>query len=136
MSKNSTANHSTAIELGFEDEFLDHYTMMVESMEVMIEDLSKQTMQKRCVEELCRVFHTIVSVSTFLKIEPMIRLATLVENELKQLKDKNTPVNNETINWLFKISKMFAKWQTNMKTGEELAKVEYSLLKRPDLEKI
>ena len=39
------------------DEFLDHYSMMVDSMEVMIIDLSKPNMYKRSTDELFRVFH-------------------------------------------------------------------------------
>ena len=41
------------------DEFLDHYSMMVESMEIMIIDLSKPSIYKRSVDELFRVFHTL-----------------------------------------------------------------------------
>ena len=33
------------------DEFLDHYAMMVESMEVMILDLSKPNMYKRSIND-------------------------------------------------------------------------------------
>ena len=39
------------------DEFLDHYSMMVESMEIMILDLSNEEMYRRSVDELFRVFH-------------------------------------------------------------------------------
>ena len=66
------------------DEFLDHYSMMVDSMEVMIIDLSKPNLQNRCIDELFRVFHNIKSASSFLKIEPMSRLSTLVEDELEE----------------------------------------------------
>ena len=117
------------------DEFLDHYSMMVDSMEVMILDLSKINMQRRSVDELFRVFHNIKSASGYLKIEPMSRLATLVEDELEQLRINTKPVNEETINWLLEISDMFAAWHQNFKLDENLAKVRFSLLKIPDLEK-
>ena len=86
------------------DEFLDHYSMMVDSMEVMILDLSKPNMQKRSIDELFRVFHNIKSASGYLQIEPMTRLATLVEDELEQLRSNDKVVNEETINWLLEFT--------------------------------
>ena len=117
------------------DEFLDHYSMMVESMEVMILDLSKPNMQRRSVDELFRVFHNIKSASGYLQITPMTRLASLVEDELEQLRTNSKSVNEETINWLLSISDMFAKWQDDFKLDQDLSKVKFSLLKIPDLEK-
>ena len=117
------------------DEFLDHYSMMVDSMEVMILDLSKPNMQKRSTDELFRVFHNIKSASGYLKIEPMTRLAALVEDALEQLRVKNSHINEETINWLLEISDMFAAWHQNFKLDEKLSKVRFSLLKIPDIDK-
>lgn len=117
------------------DEFLDHYSMMVDSMEVMIVDLSKPSMQIRCIDELFRVFHNIKSASGYLQIVPMSRLATLVEDELEQLRDKTKPVNEETINWLLEISDMFAAWHDDFKKDTPLSKIRFALLKIPDLEK-
>jgi len=117
------------------DEFLDHYSMMVESMEVMILDLSKSHMQSRSVDELFRVFHNIKSASGYLKIEPMTRLAALVEDALEELRQSTKPVNEETITWLLEISDMFAVWNENIKLDEDLSKVRFSLLKVPDIEK-
>ena len=117
------------------DEFLDHYSMMVDSMEVMILDLSKPNSQRRSIDELFRVFHNIKSASGYLKIEPMSRLSSLVEDELEQLRSSNKLVNEETINWLLEISDMFATWHQNFKMDESLSKVRFALLKIPDLEK-
>ena len=117
------------------DEFLDHYSMMVDSMEIMILNLSKSNMQRRSIDELFRVFHNIKSASGYLKIEPMSRLASLVEDELEQLRNSSNPINEETITWLLAISDMFAVWHDNFKLNEPLSKVRFSLLKIPDLEK-
>ena len=117
------------------DEFLDHLTMMVDSMEVMIVDLSKPDMQKRCVDELFRVFHNIKSASGYLQIEPMSRLAALVEDALEQLRKSTLAVNEETINWLLEISDMFAIWLDDLKLDKKLTKVRFSLLKIPDIER-
>ncbi len=117
------------------DEFLDHYSMMVDSMEVMIIDLSKPNMYERSVNELFRVFHNIKSASGYLKIIPMNKLAAFVEDELETLRQKKPPISEETTNWLLNISDMFATWQDDLRQDNELSKIKYSLLKIPDLEK-
>ena len=116
------------------DEFFDHYSMMVESMEVMIIDLSKPSMYKRSIDELFRVFHNIKSASGYLQISPMNKLASFVEDALEELRKKDTPVSQETVDWLLEISDMFAAWQDDLKDNNELTHVKFSLLKLPDLE--
>jgi len=117
------------------DEFLDHYAMMVESMEVMILDLQKQGSFQRSVNELFRVFHNIKSASGFLKILPMSKLAAFVEDELEDLRHRDTPANDETITWLLGVSDMFAQWQDDLKLDNKLSKINFSLFKIPDMEK-
>ena len=116
------------------DEFYDHYTMMVESMEVMIIDLSKPIGYKRSVDELFRVFHNIKSASGYLKIEPMNRLSTFVEEVLEELRKKDKPISENTVNWLLEISDTFSKWKDDLSQDNQLSKVRYSLLKIPDLD--
>jgi len=117
------------------DEFLDHYSMMVDSMETMIIDLSKPNMYVRSINELFRVFHNIKSASGYLKILPMQKLASFVEDELEELRQKEPPISEETTNWLLDISDMFSLWQDDLKADNELSKIKYSLLKIPDTEK-
>ena len=116
------------------DEFLDHYSMMVESMEVMIIDLSKPNMYKRSTGELFRVFHNIKSAAGYLKILPMNKLASFVEDALEELRKRDTPISQETVDWLLAISDMFAAWHDDLKLDNELTHVKFSLLKLPDLE--
>ena len=117
------------------DEFLDHYSMMVESMEMMIIDLSKINHYKRSINELFRVFHNIKSASGYLKLTSMSKLASFVEDELEALRKAEPPISEETTNWLLDVSDMFATWQDDLKLDNELSKIRYSLLKIPDLEK-
>ncbi len=116
------------------DEFLDHYSMMVDYMESMIIDLSKPNMYEISVNELFRVFHNIKSASSFLKITPMAKLAAFVEDTLETIRTQHKSVNEETINWLLNISDMFAVWKDDLKLDNELTHIKYSLLKLPDLE--
>jgi two-component system chemotaxis sensor kinase CheA len=117
------------------DEFLDHYSMMVDSMDVMIIDLSKPNMFQQSINELFRVFHNIKSASSFLKIEQMAKLSAFVEDALDQIRINHESVNEETVNWLLNISDMYAHWNDDLKLDNTLSHIKYSLLKLPDLEK-
>ena len=116
------------------DEFLDHYSLMVDSMEVMIIDLTKDDMYQRSLDELFRVFHNIKSASGFLKIAPMQKLAQFVEGVLDELREKHIKPNDETINWLLAVSDMFGRWLDDLQNDNDLTPVKYSLLKIPDIE--
>lgn len=117
------------------DEFLDHYSMMVDAMDIMILDLSKPNMYNQSINELFRVFHNIKSATGYLQITPMAKLAEFVEDQLEEIRSKHNSVNEETLNWLFAISDMFATWRNDLKLDKELTHIKYSLLKLPDLEK-
>ncbi len=116
------------------DEFLDHYSLMVDSMELLILDLAKENMYKRSVEELFRVFHNIKSASGFLHIEPIQKLAAFVENVLEDLRKRDKAANDDTINWLLAISDMFATWQNDLQMDNDLTPIKFSLLKIPDID--
>lgn len=116
------------------DEFLDHYAMMIEIMEPLIIDLGHDDRYGRSVEELFRIFHNIKSATSYLKIEPMIRLSTFVEDALEQLRLRDTSANEETISWLISVSDMFLQWQEDFKMDNELSKINFSLLILPDME--
>ena len=117
------------------DEFFDHYSLMIDSMEVMIIDLHKPEMYHRSVDELFRVFHNIKSASGYLKIESMNKLASFVEDTLEELRKSDKVASKETIDWLLEISDMFAAWNDDLKQDNILSKVKFSLLKLPDLDK-
>ena len=117
------------------DEFLDHFSLMVESMEVIILDLDKPAMKKRAVDELFRIFHNIKSASGYFNIVQMNRLSEFVENILSEMREMDKDVSTETINWFLLISDMFNTWHDDFEYDRTLTKVKYLLLKIPDLEK-
>lgn len=117
------------------DEFLDHYAMMTEIMEGLMVDLGNPERFHRSIEELFRIFHNIKSASGYLQIEPMMRLATLTEDALEQLRTRDKQVNDETITWLISVADMFMQWQEDLKMDNELSKIHFSLLILPDMEK-
>lgn len=117
------------------DEFLDHYTMMVESMEVMIMDLEKPNRYKRSVDELFRVFHNIKSASGYLKITSMSKLSAFVEDALEELRGTEELANSDVVTWLLSISDMYAQWLEDLRADRELTHIKFELLKVPLLEK-
>ena len=116
------------------DEFLDHFSMMVDIMEPLIIDLGKVNIYAHGVDELFRIFHNLKSASSYLKLEPVVRLSTFVEDALDQMRAQVGPSNEETIDWLLQINDMYLMWQDDLKLDNELSKVKFSLLKLPDLE--
>ncbi|WP_345992155.1 Hpt domain-containing protein [Sulfurimonas sp. HSL-1716] len=117
------------------DEFLEHFSMMVDVMEPLIINLGKKSSYKNDIGELFRIFHNLKSASSFLKLEPIIRLSTFVESALETLREEEGPANEEVITWLLSISDMFEKWYDDLKLDNELSKIEFSLLKLPDMDK-
>ncbi|MEA2099867.1 MAG: Hpt domain-containing protein [Campylobacterota bacterium] len=118
------------------DEFLDHYNLMSESMETIVINISDEDMRERSIDELFRIIHNIKSASAYLEIISMNRLAALVEDELEDLRNLHKPVSQEAIDWLIRISDMFATWNDDLKQDNELSRVTYSLLKLPDMEEL
>lgn len=116
------------------DEFLDHYAMMVEVMEPLIVDLGKESRYTQALEELFRIFHNIKSASSFLQIEPMVRLSTFVEDSLEKMRFQEGPANEEVLNWLISVNDMFIQWQEDLKLDNAMSKITFSLLKLPDME--
>ena len=116
------------------DEFLDHFSMMVDIMEPLVIDLEKASVYAHSIDELFRIFHNLKSASSYLQLEPIIRLSTFVEDALDQMRALEGPSNEETIDWLLQINDMYLLWQDDLKLDNELSKVKFSLLKLPDLE--
>lgn len=116
------------------DEFLDHFAMMVDIMEPLIIDLGDAQKYARTVEELFRIFHNVKSAAGYLKLEPLIRLSTFVEDALDQMRIYEGPATEDTVNWMLEVNDLFLTWQEDFKLDNELHKVKYELLKVPDLE--
>lgn len=118
------------------DEFLDHSAMMIEVMEGLIVDLGSEQRYTRSLDELFRIFHNLKSAAGFLQMEPMVRLATLVEDALEQLRSYPGPANDDVVNWLLAINDIFLRWQDDLKLDNELTKIQFSLLRLPDMETV
>lgn len=116
------------------DEFLEHFSVMLDIMESLIITLEKQDKYTENINELFRIFHNLKSASSFLKLESMMRLTTFVEGYLDTLRQSSGPANDEVISWLLQINDMLVLWYDDLKLDRDLSKIGFSLLKLPDMD--
>lgn len=120
---------------GIVDEFLDHYSLMIELMEPLVVTLANERNFYKNLDELFKILHNIASATEYLQIEPIRRLAIFVEDFLGNLKLTSRVLDNNGVNWLIQISDMFSKWGDDLQQDNELSKIPFELLVLPDLEK-
>lgn len=116
------------------EEFLDHYSIMIDLMGALIVDLGKEGMYKRSLDEFLKIIHNIKTSSDFLKIKLIYKLADFVEKFLLELPPSYEKMNDETQDWLLAISDMFMQWRDDINNDSELTPLKFSLLKIPDAE--
>ncbi|NOQ29547.1 MAG: chemotaxis protein CheA [Helicobacteraceae bacterium] len=118
------------------DQFLDHFSMMLEVIEPLVIDMSKKDYYKMNVDELFRIFHNIKSSTGYLQLTLMTRLAKLAEDELEEMRLLEGPANQDTIDWLIRVGDIFTSWQHDiLHDKEKLRRIDISILRLPDLEK-
>jgi len=118
------------------DEFLDHYSTMVDVMETLIVGLSQQEQYEKNINELFRIMHNIKSASGFLKISVMNRFSMMVEDSLEFMRTTVGPAREETINWLLLCHDQFERWNDNLKNDTKLDKLNFKLMNIPEAENI
>mgnify|MGYP001806805206 CR=1 FL=1 len=103
------------------DEFIDHYTLMCDSMELIILNLEKVDRYTQSVNELFRIFHNIKSASSFLKIEPLMRVSVVTENRLETARAMSGPASREFVDWLLQIRDQCYAWGQDIEHDSELS---------------
>ncbi len=116
------------------DEFLEHFSVMLDIMESLIITLEKPDNYAENINELFRIFHNLKSASSFLKLQSIMRLTTFVESYLDLLRQSSGPANDEVVTWLLQINDMLVLWYDDLKLDRELSKINFSLLKLPDMD--
>jgi len=111
------------LEVDFEydliDEFVGHFGFMCDSLEELCLGLEKPEKYENDVQELFRIFHNIKSATSYFKLEPMIKLATLVEDILEEARVKKGPATQEFIDWLLVVSDQLGKWRADLEQNKE-----------------
>jgi two-component system chemotaxis sensor kinase CheA len=117
------------------DEFIGHYQLMISVMEGCIMSLEDEDKYKKNVEELFRIFHNIKSATGFLKLDPIIKLSSLVEQILEEARSVPGPASKELIHWLLLVNDQFDKWLSDFLTDKpKLHTINVKILRLPIIE--
>jgi len=119
------------------DEFIVHYSIMTYQMENLIIYSSKKDEYKNNIEELFRIAHNIKSAAGFLKLEPILKLAILLEEVLEEARELQGPANDDFIDWLLAVKDQFDKYKVDLENdAEEFSELDPNIIKIPtNLEK-
>ena len=101
------------------EDFVSHYGIMCETMEPLIIGLGKEEYYENNIRELFRIFHNIKSAGGFLKLDPIIKLATLCEDVVEEARILKGPATDEFIDWLLMTSDQFEKYRINIEDDDE-----------------
>lgn len=118
------------------DEFLQHFGMMLDSLEGVIVSLKQQERYKNGINEIFRVAHNLKSASSYLKIEPLQKLCELVEETISVARELDGPASDEFVDWLLLVSDQLNAWYSDISEDGELEHINKQIIKIPlDMEK-
>jgi two-component system chemotaxis sensor kinase CheA len=117
----------------FDSSIVEEFLMMLDVMEDTL-DLTIERLQEdnSAINDLFRMFHNLKSATGFLKIKRMHNFAHFVEDILDEAREKQK-INDELIDWLFKIADQFHQWYKDINENEELSHVNPQILKVPKI---
>ena len=85
------------------EDYLTHFGVMTGLLDKLIVNLSRDDEFDASSYELNRIFHNIKTASEYLKLSPIVKLTTIVEditNRLKSRRGAGATASNELIDWL------------------------------------
>ncbi len=113
----------TQLEIDFDldivEDFINHYSIMCENMEPLIINLNKQENFEENIRELFRIYHNLKSAGGFLKLDPIVKLATLSEDVCEEARVLEGPASEEFIDWLLLISDQFEVYRKDIEHDAE-----------------
>ncbi len=113
----------TQLEIDFDldivEDFINHYSIMCENLEPLIINLNKEDSFEANIGELFRIFHNLKSAGGFLKLDPIIKLATLSEDVCEEARVLSGPASEDFIDWLLLISDQFNIYRLDIENDAE-----------------
>ena len=113
----------TQLEIDFDldivEDFINHYSIMCESMEPLIINLNRKEEYENNIRELFRIFHNLKSAGGFLKLDPVVKLATLSEDVCEEARILEGPASEEFIDWLLLISDQFETYRKDIENDAD-----------------
>ena len=115
----------------FDSSIVEEFLMMLDIMEDTL-DLTIERLQEdsSIINDLFRMFHNLKSATGFLKIKRMHNFAHFVEDILDEAREKQK-INNELIDWLFKVADQFHEWYKNIDENTRLSPINPQILRFP-----
>ncbi len=119
------------------DDFILHYSVMTYQMENLIIYSAKKEQYKENIDELFRIAHNIKSAAGFLKIEPIVKLSTLLEEVLEEARELEGPANDDFIDWMLAIKDQLERYKDDIiDDAKEFSELDPNIIKIPtNLEK-
>lgn len=115
MLKNLEIDYS----LDIVDEFLSHYSLMCDIIEPLVISLGRKEKYKENIKELFRIYHNIKSASSYMHLDPIVKLATLAEEVCTEARDLAGPANDSFIDWLLLVADQFSKYRDDLENDSE-----------------
>jgi two-component system chemotaxis sensor kinase CheA len=112
------------------EEFLMMLDIMEDTLDLTIERLYND--YEGAINDLFRMFHNLKSATGFLKIKRIHNFAHFVEEILDKAREKKE-VEENLIDWLFKVADQFQEWYGNIDRNEELAPLHTDIFKVPKI---
>ncbi len=106
-------------DLDIVEDFINHYSIMCENLEPLIINLKKEDAFEPNIGELFRIFHNLKSAGGFLKLDPIVKLATLSEDVCEEARVLNGPASEDFIDWLLLISDQFDAYRLDIENDAE-----------------
>ena len=115
----------------FDSSIVEEFLMMLDVMEDMLDlTIEKLYNDEEVLNDIFRMFHNLKSAASFLKIRKIYSFAHFVEDILEEAREKHK-INDELIDWLFKVADQFHKWYKDINENEELSHINPQILKTP-----
>ena len=106
-------------DLDIVEDFINHYSIMCENLEPLIINLNKEDLFEPNIGELFRIFHNLKSAGGFLKLDPLVKLATLSEDVCEEARVLNGPASEDFIDWLLLISDQFNRYRLDIENDAD-----------------
>jgi len=96
------------------EDFLEQYFGTTETMERLISGLKDDASFSENIEELFRIAHNLKSSTGYLKITPINKLVTLLEDVLEECRLVDGVASDELVAWLVEVSDQLALYRDDL----------------------
>ena len=115
-------------------EFMDLLHKIDSEFEKSVHSLRDPDMFATEVNALFRMVHNLKSSSSYLNIDKISKISTVVEDFLSDLRENNRVCKKEYIDWLLIYANQIGDWAQDLEEDKDLSKLNYKILNVPLIE--